>query len=349
MSLGIDIGKFCIKIVQLSKEGDKVKVDNIGIINTFDNINKFNLDNLSKSQISACIQDLANSMKLKPKKIKNIVSSLSGKSSDIRQITTLDMPDNELLVSLELEAKKHVPLDGTEAIIDYFHLGSSPNELDKINVILVTTTKNKIKDHNELIKNSGFKPGIFDCDPIATTNLYQFSNELPENGADVILNIGHTSTSLVVWGKHSSYFSREIEIAGHHINKSIMQEFSLDYESANNKKNDLGVNAFNNEKNESSESEGISIEKRTIFNDFVEEIRKTLRFYMKNNNQSFFNSFYLIGGCANIPGLGEFIASNLNVTIAEFDCFKNIENSFDIDNPNQYALALGLALRGLEK
>ena len=104
-----------------------------------------------------------------------------------------------------------------------------------------------------------------------------------------------------------------------------MQEFSLDYESANNKKNDLGVNAFNNEKNESSESEGISIEKRTIFNDFVEEIRKTLRFYMKNNNQSFFNSFYLIGGCANIPGLGEFIASNLNVTIAEFDCFKNIE------------------------
>jgi len=318
-------------------------------MNTFDNIKKYNLDNLSKSQISACIQDLINDMKIRPKKIKKVVSSISGSSTDIRQITTLDMPDNELIVSLELEAKKHVPLDGTEAIIDYYHLGNSPNELDKINVILVTTTKNKIKSHAELVKNAGFKPGIFDCDPIAVTNLYQYSNEIPENGADVLLNIGHTSTSLIVWGKNSNYFSREIEIAGHQINQSIMQEFNLDYESANNKKNKLGINAFDNDRDNDPKAEGISIEKRTIFNDFVEEIRKTLRFYMKNNNQSFFNGFYLTGGCSTIPGLNDFIASNLNVTIVEFDCFKNIENKFDIENPNQYALALGLALRGLEK
>ena len=36
---------------------------------------------------------------------------------DIREIATLDMPDKELSVSLELEAKKHIPLDGTDPII----------------------------------------------------------------------------------------------------------------------------------------------------------------------------------------------------------------------------------------
>tara|TARA_B100002051_G_scaffold46259_1_gene40867 strand:- start:1290 stop:2339 length:1050 start_codon:yes stop_codon:yes gene_type:complete len=349
MSLGIDIGKFSIKAVQLSKDGDEVKVDNIGIINTFDDINKFNLDSLSKSQVSACLQDLLAKMNIKPKKVKNIVSSLSGKSTDIRQITTLDMPDNELLVSLELEAKKHVPLDGTEAIIDYFHLGNSPNELDKINVILVTTTKNKIKDHAEIVKNAGLKPGIFDCDPIGISNLYQFSNELPENGADVLLDIGHTSTTLVVWGKNSSYFSREIEIGGHQINKALMQEFNLDYQSADTKKNDLGVNSFDKKNASEDEDNGISIEQRTIFNDFIEEVRKTLRFYMKNNNQSFFNSFFLTGGCANLPGLSDFIASNLNVTIKDFNAFNNIKTDSSIENPNQFALALGLALRGFEK
>ena len=349
MSLGIDIGKFSIKAVQLSKDGNEVKVDNIGIINTFDDVNKFNLDNLSKSQVSACLQDLLAKMNIKPKKVKNIVSSLSGKSTDIRQITTLDMPDNELLVSLELEAKKHVPLDGTEAIIDYFHLGNSANELDKINVILATTTKNKIKDHAEIVKNAGLKPGIFDCDPIGISNLYQFSNELPENGADVLLDIGHTSTTLVVWGKNSSYFSREIEIAGHQINKALMQEFNLDYQSADTKKNDLGINAFDKENVSEDEDSGISIEQRTIFNDFIEEVRKTLRFYMKNNNQSFFNSFFLTGGCANLPGLSDFIASNLNVTIKDFNAFNNIKTDSSIKNPNQFALALGLALRGFEK
>ena len=39
------------------------------------------------------------------------------------------MPDQELSISLELEAKKHIPRY-TDAIIDY-HLGADSNELDK--------------------------------------------------------------------------------------------------------------------------------------------------------------------------------------------------------------------------
>ena len=52
-----------------------------------------------------------------------------------------------------------------------------------------------------MIKNSGFKPNIFDTDPIAISNNYQFNYELPEEGTDVILNIGNSTTNVVVWGK----------------------------------------------------------------------------------------------------------------------------------------------------
>ena len=349
MALGIDIGKYSIKMVQLSMNADKIKVEQIGILNTFDDLNKFNLDNLSKSQLSACIQDLASQMNIKQKKIKNVVTSLSGKSIDIRQITTLDMPDEELIVSLELEAKKHTPLDGTDAIIDYHHLGKNNSELDKIDVVLVTTTKSKITDHSKIVKSSGFKPGIFDADPIALSNLYEHCNNLPDDGADVILNIGHTSTTLIVWGKNSSYFTREINIAGHQINQRIMQDLNIDYKAADQEKNDKGINVFDINNDSNNTENNISIEKRTVFNDLIEEIRKTLRFYMKSNNQSFFNTFYISGGCANIPGLKEFITSNLNVKIEELDIFKNIENGFDIKNPEQYSLAIGLAIRGLKE
>lgn len=350
MILGIDIGKYSIKMVQLLKNGEQIIVTNAGIINTFDDLNKFNLDNLSKSQLSACIQDLATSLNIKPKKIKHIVSSLAGRSIDARQITTLDMADEELIVSLELEAKKHIPLDGTDAIIDYHHLGNNQSELDKINVILITTTKNKIRDHLDIVKNSGFKPGIFDADPIALSNLFKFTKTLPEEGADVLLNIGHSSTTLIVLGKKSNFFTREIEIAGHEINKKIMQELNLDYKSADHKKNQSGINVFNEESNEETAEENIiAIEKRTVFNDLIEEIRKTLRFYMKSNNQSFFNTFYLFGGCSNIPGLKDFIASNLNVKIESYNPFDGLTFEQDIDNSEQYAIAVGLALRGLEE
>ena len=94
---------------------------------------------------------------------------------------------------------------------------------------------------------------------------------------------------------------------------------------------------------------GIMIEEKTIFNELVEEIRKTLRYYMKINNNSFFNTFYLLGGSSLLPGLDQFIADHLNVKFELLDPFKKIKNSKKLKNPNEFSVALGLALRGLEK
>ena len=347
MSLGIDIGKYSIKIIELSKNEDSIEIVNSGIINTFSDLKLYNLDKISSSQVVASIQDLLLEMNIKPKKIKHLISSLSGANVDARQISILDMPDNELILSLELEAKKHLPLDGTEAIIDYHHLGKDKRELDKINLILTTTTKNKIKNHAEILKNVGFKPGIFDVETIALSNIYQFSYELPESGADVILDIGHSSTALIVWGANSSFFTREIEISGHHIIQALSRENKINYEVANNKIKSEGINSFSTKEKESSDST-IAIEQRTIYNDLVDEIRKTLRFYMKSNNQSFFNNFYISGGSSITPGLNDFIASSLNVKVHPLDPFKKINKVDSIDNPEQFCTAIGLALRGLE-
>ena len=231
MSLGIDIGKYSIKIVELLKDKDKVYVNNIGKINNFSDLNKFDPEKITKTQFSASIQDLCKKLNIKPRKIKKVTSSLPGDTIDIRQITTLEMPEDELVVSLELEAKKHVPLDGTDAIIDYHHLGGHNEKLDQINILLATTTKSKINDHADILKNLGIKPGIFDANPIALANIYQHNNKLPDEGADVVINIGNSSTTLIVWGGNSGFFTREISISGNNITNEIMQKFKLSYSS----------------------------------------------------------------------------------------------------------------------
>ena len=345
MSIGIDIGKYNIKIIELAEDNGAIQIVNSGIVDTFNDLKLYDLDKISASQIIASIQDLLKNMNYKPKKIKKLVTSLPGVDVDARQVSILDMPDNELVLSLELEAKKHLPLDGTDAIIDYHHLGKNNTELDKINLILTTTTKNKIKEHAEILKKSNLKPDIFDTDSIALSNLYQFSYDLPESGSDVILDIGHSSTTLIVWGKNSTFFTREIEISGHHIIKALTREKNIDYEEASNIITTQGVNAFSADVNSNDGS--IAIEQRTIYNDFVDEIRKTLRFYMKNNNQSFFNNFYISGGSALTEGLNDFIANSLNVKVEHFDPFKKITNNANIDNPLSFSIAIGLALRGL--
>lgn len=345
MSFALDIGKFSIKLAELEKVNDSVRIINLEKINIVEDLDTYDIEKLSKSQLSASIQDLSNSINIKSKKVKGLISSLSGTFVDTRQVSILDMPDNELLQALELEAKKHVPLDGTEAIIDYHHIGKDPHELDKINLLLSTTTKDKIKDHAEILKNSGFKPGIFDADPIALCNLLNFSYDLPDTGANVILNIGHSSTTLVVFGNNTTYFSREIDIAGNHISQALVRNKKIRYSEAEKLKIENGVNVFDSD-SEINEST-ISVEKRTILNDLVDEIRKTLRFYMKSNSQAFFNQFYLSGGCSKMVGLDSFIADSLNVKVEFLNPMNKIEYDKTLDNPSEFSVVVGLALRGL--
>ncbi|MBI45174.1 MAG: hypothetical protein CMG66_03295 [Candidatus Marinimicrobia bacterium] len=362
MSTGIDIGKYSTKIVELSLTKDEVSVKKIGNLHIFEDINKFDLEKISRSQLEASVQDLSKKLGINPRKVRKITSSISGTLVDVRQISTLDMPDEELSVSLELEAKKHIPLDGTDAIIDYHHLGSNTTEIDKINLLLVSTTKNIIKDHAKMIKNAGFRADTFDTDPIAIANMYKYNYGLTPEGADVILNIGNSNTTLIVWGQNFPLFARNIETSGNYFTNEIIRELGVDYKTAENLKSEKGVNVFaednasnddeDNPKEPSSENQttnfGISVEKRTCYSELCEDIKRTLRFYMKNNNQAFFNHFYVTGGSAEIPGINDFISSSLNVKVSTFNPFQKISNDIEIKNPNQYTTALGLALRGLD-
>ena len=74
MSLGIDLGKYKIKIVELEKNNDDISVLKIDSFSTFDNLAKFDLEKITTSQIEACIQDLCKKMNINPKKIKTVVS-----------------------------------------------------------------------------------------------------------------------------------------------------------------------------------------------------------------------------------------------------------------------------------
>ena len=348
MSIGIDIGKYKIKVVELASSGDIVEIKKISSLPVFENINNFNLEKISKAQLSACLQDLCKNLEINPKKTKNIVTSISGALVDIREISTLDLPDNEQSVSLELEAKKHIPLDGTDAIIDYHHLGSNKVEIDKINVILTSTTKNIIQEHASLIQSAGFKPNIFDSDPIALSNLYQFNYDLPEEGANIILNIGNSSTTIIVWGKNSPFFTRNIEIGGDYFTKEIMRSKSIDYKSAEKLKFEQGTEVFSDTSDSDAEDMMISIEKKTAFNDLTDDIKKTLRFYVKNNGNSFFNSCFITGGSSELPGIESFISSTLGLKVEKFNPCNKINNNESTENINSYSTCIGLALRGLD-
>ena len=347
MSLGLDIGHFNSKVVLLSGSGDNIEAQKVNNCNTFTDLNLFDPETITKAQWVASIQDLFKEIKINPKSQKELVSSLIGSSTTIKQILTVEMAGQELVQALEFEAKKHIPLDGTEVIMGYHIIGESSKEVGKIDILLVATTKNLITQHNQLITEIGFKKtGVFDATPVALTNLCIHNKGIPDQGVDVILNIGCKSTTIVVFGNGQDFFTRELNIAGHKISKSLMDKNSLNYCEAEKLKFEKGVQSLENTSTE-NESFSIQVAEKTIFTNLVEEIRKSLRYYMKTNPQAYFNKIYVTGGSANLVGVKDFISTNLNSEVELLDPFEKIALKDSTENPYQYSIAVGCALRGL--
>ena len=346
MFLGLDIGRQYVKAVMLEKIKDGHKILGTGIRSVPDPNKAYDPETANKTLWSMAIKELLREMKLKPNRVRNLVTAIGGSNISIKQISTLDMPDDELYSAMTFEARKHIAMDGSEAIIDYQILGSNPKEVDKIDIALVACTKKVLNGHMDLLKEVGLRPGWVDADPIALSNAFFSSRELPDEGAVVLLDVGTESSALVVRGKNDPFFTRDIPIGSYHFVRAVSDSRSLDYMAAQDELYKTGVRSV--KKPVEDEKAGIAVDERTVFDNFVEDVRRTLRYYAKTTNQSFFLKIFLSGGASTTPGLARYFQEKLNIETTLFNPFEKINGAdkLTILNPQQYAIATGLAIRG---
>ena len=122
---------------------------------------------------------------------------------------------------------------------------------------------------------------------------------------------------------------------------------NLDYQSSEDIKISEGVDCFNKEDNQTEES-SIQVSQRNVLSELSDEIRKTLRYYMKSKVGVSYNKFYISGGSAEMKGLNNFLNTSLNVDFVTLNPFYKNESKGS-DDASKYAVSFGLALRKLEK
>lgn len=350
MFLGLDIGRQYVKMIAMNKTKDGYKLLDAGHRLVPDPNQAFDPDKIETHHWVMAVKELLRQQGLNPKKIKTLATGISGASASVKQITTMEMPNEELESAMTFEARKHIPMDGTDAVIDYQILGSNEKEVDKIDVGLVACTKGVLNAHVDLLKECGLKPGVIDVDPIAVTNSFTYLKDMPEDGLAVLLDIGALSSSLVVWGSGQQYFTRDLPIGGHHFVKEVVDKKEIKYTEAQDLLYKEGVSLVLKSESEDDQS-ALSVAQRSVFDNLVEDIRRSLRFYAKQTGQSFFLKILLTGGAAATPGLADLINSKLSIDCDVLNPFDGVEgaDSLSLDNPSQYVLAMGLCIRaGME-
>jgi type IV pilus assembly protein PilM len=343
-SLGIDIGTHSVKLVHLKKLHQGFKLLNYEIRNAMPEGYEDSLSDLKNDRYVPILMSMLKSLNIRPKKIKHIVTSIGGNNTSIKQIKTIYLPDDELESALFFEAKKHLPMSGAEMILDY-QVISIDEKTNNMNILLASTSKEMLQDHTDILTNAGIPPGIVDIESLAVANSFALNSYI-EEGVYVILNIGAVNTNMVVYGPNAKFFARDVAWGGHHFTKEIMKQQDISYSEAEQYKMEYGLKEPEKEK-ENDSIVALNVAEKSIAEQIIQEVKRSLRFYVKEAGNSDFRKILLIGGGAKLKGLPEFIEEQMNVPTEVYNSYSNLERPEkfkDMQDP-QLAVALGLAMR----
>ena len=141
-----------------------------------------------------------------------------------------------------------------------------------------------------------------------------------------------------------SIFARDISMGGRQLTERIQREFGVSYERAENIKT-------------GSDIEGIDLERinyifKMAAETYVQEIRRTLDFFLSTMVNENIERIYMSGGSSRIPGLIPLLRKQMDIPVEMINAFNNIHWDDKVFDPEymayiapQMAVAVGLALR----
>ncbi len=324
MFVGIDIGSFSIKLIELQKKKNKLELLQCA------------MNSISSEDAKKSLKDLLSSVKLSSKRV-NI--SLSGPSVIVRYIEMPSMKKEELRSAIKFEGEKYVPFDTKEAVLDCAMLdkGSSGNTN---RILLVAAKKDKVNSYVEVFKEMGLEIASIDVDTMAVLNAFQrLGLETKQDKVYAIINIGATFSNMNIIMKGYPYFTRDVLWGGMDVSNRIKELLGLSPNEVEALKCNPGEKKI--------EINGITI---PALEKFISEIRMSFDYFETQFGKSV-EKIYLSGGASYLFNMIDCLKENLEVDVLLWDPFEGIniiDGSFDkelISYPCKFAVAMGLALR----
>ncbi len=343
-SVGIDIGSHSVKVVHLKKLHDGFKLLNYEIRPTVPQGMEYVPSDLRIDRFAPIIVEILRTLHISPKSIKHLVTSVGGDNTSIKQIKTIFLPEDELESALFFEAKKHIPISGSDMVLD-FQVLSVEESTNNMNILLAATNKDVLNEHTNVLVTAGLTPNVVDIDSLAIANTFSL-NSFVEDGVYILLNLGAHRTNMVIWGPGAKFFARDIPYGGYHFTRDIMRKRQMEFAEAENYKFDWGL-LDDPSRNDNRTINMLDISEKSTEDQIAEEIRRSLRFYVKEAGNSDFRKVYLMGGTGKLKGLQEYIQDKINIPTEIYMPFINIEmpEKFQDKKDPQLALAIGLAMR----
>lgn len=268
----------------------------------------------------------------------NATISICGRELIIKKVQIPAVPDKELHDAVHLEAEHHIPFAIDEVFIDYHVVGAQEGNLD---LILVAVKKSKVMEYITVVEEAGLNPLIVDVDSFALSNQFELNVAEESEEAVALIDIGASIMKTNVMRGGASIFARDIPFGGNQYTQAIAQRLGIAFEQAEAAK--LG-------KDPNVEWDTLVPAVEEVSHELSLEVQRTFDYFASTAESERIGKIVLSGGCSQVPGLNEYLASNWGIPV-------ELARPFDrIAVPEAYAeavaaggpslaVAVGLGLR----
>lgn len=210
-----------------------------------------------------------------------------------------------------------------------------------MDLILVAVKKTKVNEYASVVEEAGLVPAIVDVDSFALGN--QFEVNFPDDSRDAValIDIGASIMKTNVVRGGSTIFARDIPFGGNNYTQAISQQLRIPFEQAESAKlgRDVGVSW-----------ESIVPALEAVSRELTLEVQRTFDYFASTAEPERIVKIVLAGGCAQLPGLNDYLSSNWGIPVELARPFQRIEvDSALAEDVNaagpSLAVAVGLGLR----
>jgi type IV pilus assembly protein PilM len=354
--LGLDVGTSSVKVAEITVVEGKAVLTNYAWMP---------IENLAqKFSYNSAFFDVA-----LPKYIKKMISDAHFKGKNVYVsipafgglITLIDfpnMPRKEIEQAIKYEAHKYIPIALEEVVVSWDILGqlreNDPksdtdagansasqvsSEDDKVQVLLVAASKNKVAKYENLVKNIGLKLKSIEIEVFSMVNSLIGNDQ----GTFVILDIGSRVCNIILVSKGVIIANRNLDSGGDDFTKTIANGMNIDAGRAES----LKVS----DKNFFSKDSSISFPALEMI---MGELARLVETSVKNKRVTRIDSIILSGGSAKLTGLTEYLSNTFSVKTIVGNPLSRVGYDRRLQPvvekiQTHFSVCIGLALKGAEE
>ncbi len=269
---------------------------------------------------------------------KEAAIGVSGRELIIKKVQIPEVPVKELRDAVQLEAEHHIPFAIDEVFLDYHVVGRHDGAMD---LILVAVKKSKVVEYVGVVEEAGLNAVVVDVDGFALGNQFELNQQNERGEAVALIDIGASIMKTNVLRGGTPIFARDIPFGGNNYTNAIAQHLKIPFDQAESAKlgRDVGV---------SCESLVPALE--SVSRELSLEVQRTFDYFASTADSERIGKIVLAGGCAQLPGLTDYLSSTWGIPVELAQPFARIDvggghsEVVGAAGPS-LAVAVGLALR----